>query len=99
MKLVSKGTLFLFIFYLISSTFPSHLVAQQKAKRIAVLDLQGEGVSSSASKALTDRLRSKLVNTGVFHVLERDQMDEILGEKPLTRLEKYENIKNKLNIL
>ena len=54
---------------------------QQKAKRIAVLDLQGEGVSKSAAKTLTDRLRSKLVNTGAFHVLEREQMDEILGEQ------------------
>ncbi len=81
MKVISKGTLYLFTFYLLLSPFPTTLFAQQKAKRIAVLDLQGEGVSKSAAKTLTDRLRSKLVNTGVFHVLERDQMDEILGEQ------------------
>jgi TolB-like protein len=81
LKAISKGTLYLFTFYLLLSPFPTTLFAQQKAKRIAVLDLQGEGVSKSAAKTLTDRLRSKLVNTGVFHVLERDQMDEILGEQ------------------
>ncbi len=81
MKTISKGTLFLFSFYLLFGSLPTQLVAQHKAKRIAVLDLQGEGVSKSEAKTLTDRLRSKLVNTGVFHVLERDQMDEILGEQ------------------
>ena len=79
--MISKGTLFLFTFYILFVSLPTHLFAQQKAKRIAILDLQGEGVSKSAAKTLTDRLRSKLVNTGVFHVLEREQMDEILGEQ------------------
>ncbi|KAA3610332.1 MAG: DUF2380 domain-containing protein [Calditrichaeota bacterium] len=81
MKTVSKGMLFLFTFYILLGSLPTNLLAQQKIKRIAVLDLQGEGVSKSAAKTLTDRLRSKLVNTGAFHVLERDQMDEILGEQ------------------
>ena len=81
MKTISKGVLYLFIFQILFTAFPINIFAQQKAKRIAVLDLQGEGVSKSAAKTLTDRLRSKLVNTGAFHVLERDQMDEILGEQ------------------
>ncbi|KAA3610334.1 MAG: DUF2380 domain-containing protein [Calditrichaeota bacterium] len=80
-KTVSWVTIFSFTFFLFLSPLSTELKAQQKAKRIAVLDLQGEGVSKSAAKTLTDRLRSKLVNTGAFHVLEREQMDEILGEQ------------------
>ncbi len=80
MKTISKGTLLLFILHLLFYSFPVHLFAQS-TKRIAVLDLQGDGVSKSAAKTLSERLRSKLVNTGAFHVLEREQMDEILGEQ------------------
>ena len=75
------GIAIMFLIYVILSPF-SMIFAQQKiAKRIAVLELQGEGVSLAEARTLTDRLRSRLVNTNVFHVLEREQMDEILGEQ------------------
>jgi len=48
---------------------------------IAVLDLQGEGISSSETRILTSRLRTDLFNSGRFVVLEREQMDEILNEQ------------------
>ena len=48
---------------------------------IAVSDLDGNEVSSSEIKALTERLRSELLMTKHFKVLERDIMEEILKEQ------------------
>lgn len=59
----------------------SHTFAQQSKKRIAILDMQGEGITDAEANTLTGRLRSKLVNTNAFHVLEREQMDQILTEQ------------------
>ena len=80
MKIRSLTTIFIFTIYLFLSPI-SHLEAQQTVKRIAVLELQGQGVSEAEAKTLTDRLRSRLVNTNAFHVLEREQMDEVLQEQ------------------
>ncbi len=73
--------LILFTHFIFSPALVDSALAQQKLKRIAVLDLSGEGVTKSEAKTLTDRLRSRLVNTGAFIVLEREQMDEILSEQ------------------
>jgi len=85
LKLTKKWMLFSFTFYVLTSpvihTIHAAPIVQQTLKRIAVLDLQGAGVEATAAQTLTDRLRSRLVNTGAFHVLERDQMDEILTEQ------------------
>ena len=48
---------------------------------IAVSYLDGIEVSSSVFKALTERLRSELLMTKHFKVLERDIMEEILKEQ------------------
>jgi TolB-like protein len=80
LKIRSLTTIFIFIVYLFLSPI-SQLEAQQTVKRIAVLELQGQGVSEAEAKTLTDRLRSRLVNTNAFHVLEREQMDEVLQEQ------------------
>ena len=48
---------------------------------IAVLDFEGKGVSANEASALSDRLRNELTQTGKFTVVERDQMEEILGEQ------------------
>lgn len=80
-KAFSLSIIFCFLFFIIFS--PLNLVfAQDKSvKRIAVLDLYGEGISDAAARTLTGRLRSTLVNTNAFHVLEREQMDAILNEQ------------------
>jgi TolB-like protein len=57
--------------------------SQQLAKdkpQIAVLDLEGRGASVSETASLTDRLRTHLVNTAAFVVLDRGNMEEILNE-------------------
>jgi len=48
---------------------------------IAVMDLDALGVSIDESKALSDRLRYELHNSGKYVVLERAMMDEILKEQ------------------
>jgi TolB-like protein len=48
---------------------------------IAVLDLQPKGVSKVLAGAVTDIIRSEMVKTGLFTVLERGQMKEILKEQ------------------
>ena len=48
---------------------------------IAVLEFEGQGVSQSETRTLTGRLRDEMFNTGVFIVLERGKMDEVLKEQ------------------
>ena len=48
---------------------------------IAVLDFEGKGVSQSETSTLTDRLRDEMFKTGVYIVLERGKMDEVLKEQ------------------
>ena len=48
---------------------------------IAVLDLEGRGISALEAATLTDRMRSELVATGAVTIVERGQMQEILSEQ------------------
>jgi TolB-like protein len=48
---------------------------------IAVLDFEGDGVSQSETRTLTNRLRDEIFNTGIYIVLERGKMDEVLKEQ------------------
>jgi len=47
---------------------------------VAVLELDPNGISISEGKALSDRLRIEVFKAGVFEVMERDKMTEILDE-------------------
>ena len=58
-----------------------HSLYSQDKKAIAVLDFEGLGVSETDTKALTNRLRGNLVNTGEYQVVERGRMNEILQEQ------------------
>lgn len=60
------------------------LAAQSPAARktsVAVMTLGGSGVSETDAKFLTERLAIELQRAGVFDVMERDKMDEILREQ------------------
>lgn len=48
---------------------------------IAVLDLKAVGVSDKTAKTVSSMLRTDMVNTGRFKVVERSQMDTILREQ------------------
>ncbi|MFQ6673409.1 MAG: CsgG/HfaB family protein, partial [Fidelibacterota bacterium] len=48
---------------------------------VAVLDMEGRGISALEAQTLTDRMRSELVSTGAVTVVERGQMQEVLEEQ------------------
>lgn len=66
-------------------TFPVSLSGQQAQGSgklvIAIIDLEGRGISALEAATLTDRMRSELVSTGAVTVVERGQMAEILDEQ------------------
>ena len=51
------------------------------AQTVAVIDLEGNSVSESDSKALTDRLNTELFNICSFDLVERNQIKEIINEQ------------------
>ena len=55
--------------------------ARAQRMLVAVLDLEAKGVSKIISGAVTDIMRSEMVKTGLFTIVERGQMDEILKEQ------------------
>ena len=59
---------------------PTSTPAQQ-AESLAILDLEGRGISAIEAASLTDRLRTALVRIGGVTVVERGQMEQILGEQ------------------
>jgi len=71
--IVVAWSLFLF-------SFPVKIVAQDRIN-VAVLDLEGRGVSALEAATLTDRLRSELVSVGGFQIVERGQMEMLLQEQ------------------
>ena len=60
----------------------SNAVALDKMS-IAVMDLEPQGVDSSIARTLSEIMRTELLNTGRFKVLERAQMDRIIAEMKL----------------
>ena len=48
---------------------------------IAVIDFEGNDISPSEARALTDRLRGELVGSSRFTIVERGKMEEILKEQ------------------
>ena len=53
------------------------------ADRIAILDFQGEGVSTNESKTFTDRVRTALVGYSQFEVMEREKFEAIMAEQKI----------------
>jgi curli biogenesis system outer membrane secretion channel CsgG len=48
---------------------------------IAVNDLVGKNIDKETTSILSDRVRSELINTGVYKVMERSEMDVVLKEQ------------------
>ncbi|MDZ7290793.1 MAG: PEGA domain-containing protein [candidate division KSB1 bacterium] len=48
---------------------------------VAILNLEGRGISDNEAATLTDQLRGYLVNLGAFIVLDRGKMEDILKEQ------------------
>jgi TolB-like protein len=53
----------------------------QKALTIAVNDFSAEGIQPSEARIISERLRSELLKTDQFRVMERGEMENILKEQ------------------
>lgn len=51
--------------------------------RVAVMELRPAGVSADTTKAISSMLRTQIIDSGKFTVVEREQMDLILKEQGL----------------
>ncbi len=61
-------------------TYQPLQVQEQEKLTIGVLDLDAEGVDDTEARTITGRLRIWLGRTGVFEVIERNQMENIMEE-------------------
>ncbi len=61
--------------------FSLQALPAQQTESVAILDLEGRGISTMEAASLTDRLRSELVRTGKVTVVERGQMEQVLTEQ------------------
>jgi hypothetical protein len=64
----------LFVFIISCPVFCGNL-------NVAVNELKAEGIKKSAANIITDRIRSEMINTGVFRVMERSEMKSVLKEQ------------------
>lgn len=60
---------------------PSVQLYSQIGESLAILDLEGRGISTIEAASLTDRLRTALVRIGAVTVVERGQMQQVLKEQ------------------
>ena len=69
---------------LVCMLIPVLLSAEDEKPKIAVMDLKGKNLSQDEADAVTDFLRTDLVNTKSFTVIERDRIKDVLKEQELS---------------
>ncbi|MFH0882796.1 MAG: CsgG/HfaB family protein [bacterium] len=77
---------FALVYLLVSSAFAQTVDAREDHTRmqIALIELEvSGGLDSSLARPLSDRLRQELFKTGVFKVVERNVMEDVLEEQSL----------------
>jgi TolB-like protein len=57
--------------------------ASMERMRLAIIDFTSKGISRADAEMVNDLLRSKMINTGEFIIVERSQMKEIMREQSL----------------
>jgi hypothetical protein len=60
---------------------PMLCFAEKTKIPLAVNDLSGEGIEASEARIISDRLRAELINSEMFRVMERGEMEAILKEQ------------------
>lgn len=74
-----------FIYLLFLFLFVQSVIAQEvkptKLPTIAVNNLEAQGITEGEAATLSDVLRNKLINTGLYQVMERGEMETILKEQ------------------
>ncbi|MEK6793555.1 MAG: P13 family porin [Spirochaetota bacterium] len=67
---------------ILASMFAMALIAQERPITVGIIEFQGgSGISAIDARTVSEVFRSELVTTGVYTVLERGKMDEILKEQ------------------
>ena len=67
---------------IISFLFLCHIMVGQSAKStVAILEFDGQGVSSSEVKTLTERMRTEIGNTNAIRLIERRAVEKIIEEQ------------------
>jgi hypothetical protein len=61
--------------------FSSFLFSEEAEIAVAILDLDGIGIEKTEAQILTNKLRSEMVKTGKFIILDRSEMGAILEEQ------------------
>jgi TolB-like protein len=49
--------------------------------RLAVMDFRADGLSQCSAQRISELIRTEIINTGVYTVIERNQMDMVLKEQ------------------
>jgi hypothetical protein len=60
---------------------PRKKLAPEKRLNLAVIDFDGKNVSAADASAVTDLIRTDLVKSEVFNIIDRANMETILGEQ------------------
>lgn len=55
--------------------------AHAEKMRIAIMDFKADGVPQQEARRITELIRTEVINSGKFNVIERDQLDKILQEQ------------------
>lgn len=80
-KISVLAAAFFILFMVVATVFAAN--PDSDKLRLAIIDLQAKGVSRVVGVAVTDLIRSDMVDTGRFTIVERSQMDAILKEQGL----------------
>ncbi|RJP75455.1 MAG: hypothetical protein C4522_20720 [Desulfobacteraceae bacterium] len=75
MASLKKITLFITLLFLIPA------LAMAEKNRIAVMDLRADGIAKDKALRISELIRTEIVNTGVYTVIERNQMDMVFKEQ------------------
>lgn len=79
--ITSRTKLVLTLLVIVTSfVFPMTLRASSKIINIAVLDFNGKNVSAADASIVTDFVRTELVKSGKYNVIDKYNMDKILSE-------------------
>ena len=66
---------------IIAGLLLSIMTLAQNKTPIAILDLEASGISNAEAVSLTNRIRHELFQTGIYRVMERAAMEEVLNEQ------------------
>ncbi|MFH2064234.1 MAG: CsgG/HfaB family protein [Pseudomonadota bacterium] len=69
------------ITFLITLLFLIPALAIAEKNRIAVMDLRADGIAKDKALRISELIRTEIVNTGVYTVIERNQMDMVFKEQ------------------